>query len=79
MQEKILKDGKNKYRINEKEFFNCISEGEKFKTTFYSCERNRNAGYVTYKQEFLYKLDEKFIKDNKAKLLRLKIIEKIDV
>ena len=73
--EKIKKNTK-KYIIDERQFFNSVSEGEIFKTKYYNCERNKHTGGTTYKQEFIYKLDEKFIKDNEQKLLKLGILIK---
>lgn len=77
MQEKKVKTKMNqkKYIIKEKKFFDSVSEGETFKTKHYNCERKRQAGYTTYKQEFVYKLDERVIKDNEEKLLKLGILE----
>ncbi len=64
-----------KYLINEEKFFSEIYDGKNFKTEYAHIEISKKFGKVIYKQEFTYKIDEKFIKDNKKKLTRLKILE----
>ena len=64
-----------KYLINEEKFFSEIYNGKNFKTEYAHIEISKKFGKVIYKQEFTYKIDEKFIKDNKKKLTRLKILE----
>lgn len=68
---------KKKYLINERNFLISISEGETFKTGHSNLRINNQDKEILYKQEFTYKLDEKFIEENREKLIRLKIIQEI--
>lgn len=70
-----MAEKKKKYLINEEKFFSEIYEGKNFETEYAHVEISKKLGKVLYRQVFIYKLDEKFIKDNKLKLLRLGIIE----
>ena len=66
-----------KYLVNERNFLISISEGETFKTEYSNLRVNNQDKEVLYKQEFIYRIDEKFIKDNKEILLRLNIIQEV--
>lgn len=66
-----------KYLINERNFLISISEGEVFKTEYSSVRVNTQDRDVFYRQEFTYRLTEKFIKDNIEKLKKLDIIREI--
>ena len=64
-----------KYQVNEERFFSEIYDGKNFKTEYAHIEISKKFGKIIYKQEFTYKLDEKFIKDNNKKLNKLGILE----
>lgn len=66
-----------KYLINERNFLISISEGEIFKTEYSNVRVNTQDRDVCYRQEFTYRLTEKFIKDNIEKLKKLDIIREI--
>lgn len=66
-----------KYLINERNFLISISEGEVFKTEYSNVRVNTQDRDVCYRQEFTYRLTEKFIKDNIEKLKKLDIIREI--
>lgn len=66
-----------KYLINERNFLISISEGEVFKTEYSNVRVNTQDRDVFYRQEFTYRLTEKFIKDNIEKLKKLDIIREI--
>lgn len=66
------------YKVNEEKFLLAISQGEVFKTSYYSIEKNDCNGKTHWKQIFSYQFDQEFIKNNKEKLAKLGILEKIE-
>lgn len=75
---KTNKENKNifeDYEINENNFLLAIKNGVVFKTECSTVTGIKSGASVYYRQEFIYKFDNKFIKDNEEKLLKLGILE----
>ena len=66
------------YRVNEERFLLAINQGEVFKTCYSSIEKNDCNGKTHWKQIFSYQFDQEFIKNNKEKIEKLGILEKIE-
>lgn len=66
-------------KINEDKFLLVISKGETFKTSYSMVEKNDCNGKTHWKQSFSYQFDQEFIKNNKEKLEKLGILEKVEV
>lgn len=64
------------YYIDEVKFLIAIDQGESFITEHRSASSFKKGGTLFYKQEFSYKFDIEFIKNNEEKLLRLGILSK---
>ena len=76
---KTNKENKNifeDYEINENKFLLAIKNGAIFKTDWSTVTGVKSGASVHYKQEFLYRFDNKFIKDNEEELIRWGIIKK---
>ncbi len=76
---KTNKENKNifeDYEINENNFLLAIKNGVVFKTECSTVTGIKSGASVYYRQEFIYKFDNKFIKDNEKELISRGIIKK---
>lgn len=64
------------YEIDENKFLLALRKDATFKTDSSIVTGIKTGASIHYKQEFLYRFDNKFIKDNEKLLLELGIIKK---
>lgn len=62
------------YLVDEAKFLVAINNGEVFLTAHSNVGSHKQGGSVYFRQEFLYRFDSEFIKNNEELLLKLGII-----